>query len=58
MNRVNIGSDNSLSSIRRQAFGDMLLSKAMLGYSQLGPEEQTSVYLSLEYKYFHSRKCM
>ena len=37
-------------------FGTKPLSKPMLGYSQLNPEEQTSMKFQSKYKTFHSRK--
>ena len=39
-------------------FGAKLLSKPMLGYCQLDPQEETSVKLRSKYKTFHSRKCI
>ena len=38
-------------------FGAKQLSKPMLGYCQLDPQEQTSVKFESIYKTFHSRKC-
>ena len=39
-------------------FGAKPLSKLMLGYCRLHPQEQNSVKFELKYKSFHSRKCM
>ena len=39
-------------------FGAKPLSKAMLSYCHLDPNEQTSVKCQLKYKNFHSRNCI
>ena len=39
-------------------FGAEPLSKPVLGYCQLDPQEQTSMIFESKYKAFHSRKCI
>ena len=51
MNRVSIGLDRIC-----RLTGAKPLSKPMLGYCQLDPQEQTSMKFSSKYKFFHSRK--